>query len=252
MSKTLAYFVVGFQPVYINLLIIAAGSLHYFHPEIDILIIADEKMTDFCKERIPFARVVSHENSSSGIIASMNKMHLFNYDVSSYHKIIYIDCDMIIHGRIDSIIDNITTPNTLYAFADTDDFEQHNKIYWGLRNYTPDDILFFKTNNIRTFNAGMFAFLNTSEMKSHFDAINEMIRTNTLPFFFEQSFMNVYFNRRNLTNTTVINDSNYCMIRDYATAFNGKVVHFADFSLGGRKKFELMYNYVKHHIPFII
>ena len=67
---------------------------------------------------------------------------------------------------------------------------------------------FFAKNNIYPFNCGLFAFINTADMKKHFSNILDVIKTHTGIYYYEQSFMNVYFNRLNLTNLTVINPTN--------------------------------------------
>jgi hypothetical protein len=252
MSKTLAYFTFGFNSSYIDILKLAIKSLKYFHPEIDILIICDEKFIPLCSSTFPGIRIEKCTNSTSPEMASTHKLNIFDYDLSGYDKIMYIDSDMLLHGKIDSILDNITNPDLLYVYAESDDFNNHKTLWWSLNNYTPEQLEFFKTNNILVFNAGLFIFLNSDFMKTHFSNIRLFINSYRGPFFYEQSFMNVYFNLKNKTNTSVINTTNYAMMPKDNINYSNKIIHFAGSPGISGPKIARMTKYITRFMPFLL
>ena len=90
-------------------------------------------------------------------------------------------------------------------------------------------------------------------VKEHFDNILEMVRTHIGEFYYEQSFMNVYFNLRNLADIKVINKNNYTLgflpteyfplnMINYRYRYINRVVHFA-YNAGYSEKLKFMKKY---------
>lgn len=235
----LVYFTVGFNPDYINLLYLAIKSLRKRNTY-DVMIICDEALVEQCTEflkEFSNINIVSCENSTDAPNSSMKKVQIFKYDLSKYSKIIFIDSDVLIGRTLDYFFDGITE-NKLYACKEHDHMNFHSYKYHSLLNYTYDDLVFFSKNKIKVFNCGFFGFLNNSVMKEHFDNILEMVRTHTGEFYYEQSFMNVYFNLRNLADTKLINKNNYILgflpdefpilsMLNHKYRYKNRVVHFA-------------------------
>jgi len=232
----LVYYTVGYNSKYIDMLEISINSLRRYNT-IDILIIADTSMVSECTKRFKNVQIVACDDSISAMDSSMKKLQIFKYDISKYEKVLFIDSDIFVDINLDSIFSNITT-NKLYSYAEQgNDLSWHTQVYHSLLNYTPTDLAFFKDNKIYVLNAGIFGFLNTPIMKEHFDNILELIKnhTGTTNYWYEQSFMNVYFNLRNLTDLTVINNSNYIMNFDSvpikfswnSAKYRNKLVHFS-------------------------
>ena len=249
----LVYFTVGFNPEYINLLYLAVKSLRKRN-SVDVMVICDESFVEKCSESLKeFSNinVVSCENSTDAPNSSMKKLQIFKYDLSKYSKILFIDSDILIGRTLDYFFDGITE-NKLYVGEDKKfpGLNPHLMKYHSLLTYTYDDLVFFSKNNIKVFNCGFFGFLNNSVMKEHFDNILEMVRTHNGEFYYEQSFMNVYFNLRNLADTKIINKSNYTLgflreeyiilnMLNYRYRHKNKVVHFAYFP-GSQNKLHKM------------
>ena len=247
----LVYFTVGFNRKYITLLYLAIKSLRQRNL-IDVMIICDESLVEECSETLKeFSNIniVSCENSTDAPNSSMKKLQIFKYDLSKYSKILFIDSDILVGRKLDYFFDGIAE-NKLYAGAEHDDMNVHLLKYHSLLNYTKEQLDFFKKNNIKVFNCGFFGFLNNSVMKEHFDNILEMVRTHIGEFYYEQSFMNVYFNLRNLTDTNLINKSNYILgfynekiihidLPWKKQQYKNKVVHFA-YCSGASKKIKYM------------
>ena len=205
----LVYFTVGFNPDYIKLLYVAIKSLRKRN-SVDVMVICDqslvEKCADYLKE-FSNINIVPCENSTDAPNSSMKKLQIFNYNLSKYSKILFIDSDILIGTTLDCFFDGITQ-NKLYAGEEinstSNDINFHTRGTHSFLNYTNVALKFFAENKIKPFNCGFFGFLNNSVMKQHFSNIIEMIKSH-----YEQSFMNVYFNIRNLADTSVINIGNY-------------------------------------------
>jgi len=251
--NSLVYFTVGFNPDYIRLLYLAIKSLRKRNT-VDIMVICDESMVEKCSDSLKeFSNinVVPCENSTDAPNSSMKKLQIFKYDLSKYSTILFIDSDILIGRTLDYFFDGITE-NKLYA-GDEGVYTYinlHNFKFHSFLNYTDQELFFLRKNNIKAFNCGFFGFLNNSVMKEHFDNILEMVRTHVGEFYYEQSFMNVYFNLRNLTNTKLINKNNYILgfsveeytvlnMINYRYRYKNRVVHFAYFP-GSQNKLNKM------------
>jgi lipopolysaccharide biosynthesis glycosyltransferase len=256
----LVYFTVGFNPEYINLLYLAIKSLRKRN-SVDIMVICDESLVDNCSAALKeFSNIIIApcENSNDAPDSSMKKLQIFKYDLSKYSKILFIDSDVLIGTSLDCFFDGITQ-DKLYAGEEINNISKHINLhklkYHSFLNYTEDDISFLEKNKIKPFNCGFFGFMNNFVMKEHFDNILEMIKTHTGDFYYEQSFMNVYFNLRNLTDTSLINSNNYTLgfitedlpLLDfliYRKRRKNKVVHFA-YCRGFLNKLKCMNKYWK-------
>jgi lipopolysaccharide biosynthesis glycosyltransferase len=213
-------------------------TLRNYNPSIDVLIIADKMMEYECKKRFPTVQVVTCDDSISAMDSSMKKLQIFKYDISKYDKVLFIDSDILVFINLKNIFNRIKI-NNLYACAEhkTDLIFYHQQKYHSLLDYTEEQLTFLKDNNIHVFNAGLFGFLNTPDMKEHFDNVLDLIEKHkdNSNYWYEQSFMNVYFNLRNLTDLTVINDSNYILNFESAPVkfyhqslrYKNKILHFS-------------------------
>jgi alpha-N-acetylglucosamine transferase len=247
---------VGFNPQYIKLLYLAIKSLRKRNT-VDVMVICDESLIETCSEALKEfynINIVSCENSKDAPNSSMKKLQIFKYDLTKYSKILFIDSDVLIGRKLDEFFDGIIE-NKLYVGRDKPcpGINFHLMKYHSLLNYTYNDLVFFSKNKIKVFNCGFFGFLNNSVMKQHFDNILEMVRTHIGHFYYEQSFMNVYFNLRNLADTKLINNENYTLgfLEGESLYINlpwkkrqskNKVVHFA-YCTGFFEKIKYMNKY---------
>jgi lipopolysaccharide biosynthesis glycosyltransferase len=237
MSSNLVYFTVGFNLKYLEMLYLALKSLRKRNT-LDVLVICDEQFMEQCSEKLEeFSNltIVPCTNSTSAPDSSMKKLLIFNYDVLTYKKILFIDSDVLVGRNLDYFF-QLMFENKLYAGAEEFTDKIHESITHSLKTYSDKDLNFFRINAIYGFNCGFFGLLNNIEMRTHFTNILEMIRTHVGEYYYEQSFMNVYFNLRNLTDTKVMNESNYkfrffpekvIQTGIIAPFHKNKVVHFA-------------------------
>jgi lipopolysaccharide biosynthesis glycosyltransferase len=250
--NNLVYFTVGFNPEYIDMLYLAVKSLRIWD-SVDVIVICDESFIPRCAEALKeFSNIsiVSCPDSTSAQDSSMKKLLIFNYDLEKYAKILFIDSDVLIGRNLDYFFNSIFQ-SKLYAGAESHSPDIHTKINHSLKNYTVEQLHILEYNKIYAFNCGFFGFLNNAEMKEHFNNILQMIKDWKGEYYYEQSFMNVYFNLRNLSDTTAIDEKTY-KFRFYAEQIiensktipfhKNKVVHFA-WTAGAENKLFYMRKY---------
>jgi hypothetical protein len=178
----------------------------------------------------------------------MNKLKIFQYPaIDQYEKVMFLDSDVLAHTSLIPYFEKIVRPGYLYCYSESTNPEDNAMEYWSFNTYTAAEIARFVRENILPFNAGTFAFINCDAMKEHFNHILRMVSTHRGEFFYEQSFMNVYFNRINMTDRTVFTDDTYMMhnIPDTVEliAYPGKLIHFAGGPSEGDKKIVKMRKY---------
>lgn len=208
----LVYYTIGFNVKYLDLLYLSIKSLRNKNLQ-DVLIICDESIIDQCTEKLKEflnIKIVPCSDSISAMDSSMKKLLIFNYDISKYFKILFIDSDVLVNTNIERIFHGIND-NKLYAGVEHLKIIMHDTKYFSLGTYSSEDFKFFYDNKIYPFNCGLFGFITTIRMKEHFSNILEMVKNHTGHYWYEQSFMNVYFNKLNLADTKVINDTNYIL-----------------------------------------
>ena len=208
--KNLIYFTVGFNPEYINLTYWCIYSLLYQGlslENIDILIMCDQEYLQYVQAKLPsWIKIMITESNSTAVQCSMRKIEIFNYtDIHHYDKILYLDSDIIALKNIQIFFDKELDPNVLYVKAENVD---HRSEFHSLESYkyTNEQLEFFEKNNIKSFSCGHFLFKNSNNMKYHFNNVITLIKNYTGNYFYEQSFMNYYFNLNNLTNIEFLNN----------------------------------------------
>lgn len=243
--KTLVYYTVGCSRGYIDMLELSIGSLRKVYAG-DIGVLCDESMVYECQQRMSNVIFWSVPDSSTGCIASMNKLHIYDFiSVEDYDRVLYLDTDILVINPIETYFQKMNEEDKLYTYTETNNQDHHKEIYWSLQSYTQEDYAFFCTENILPFNAGTFGFVSTEEMKDNFTSIRDMIATHTGSYFYEQSFMNVYFNKRNKTLRHVFTPDNYIFFPQTGKLYNDAILlHFADASQTAFQKCERMRNYL--------
>ncbi len=192
------------------------------------------------------------EDSLTTMAASINKLRIYEYPfIKQYKNILFLDSDIIVTLDIHNILKTNLKDNLLYVYKEKDDLKEHSSMFWSLGTYTSSDHEYFKTHQIYPFNAGCFMFANTQAMEAHFRLILEWIKDYKGPFFYEQSFMNVYFNKRRLVDYSVITNENYLMFPDLSKMHDGKIIHFCGNPGNGSSKVVCMEKYVNDFLSFV-
>lgn len=248
--KDLIYYTVGYNKSYIDVLDLSIVSLRKSGYAGDIVVLCDETFLQDCKTKLDNTVLYkTFPDSKTPEQASINKLRIFEYEnIDKYDRVLFLDSDIIVHMNVDTLFNRITNPNLLYVYTESTRLELHNNLMWSLENYTDADNQYFRQNNIHVFNAGCFAFLRTSTMKDHFLQVQYLISQHTGRFFYEQSFMNVYFNRNNQTDRTLLTDDNYIFPPKNDRSHPNCLLHFAGDPGSGHTKFQRMKYYMTNYL----
>jgi hypothetical protein len=253
--RVLAYYTIGLNGAYCEAVRLAILSLRLFNPSFDVLVICDHQLLAACQaalSKITNIQYLPVTNSKTPEQASAHKLNVFDYPkVFDYDRVLYIDTDIVTHRCLDDQIASIVDKTKLYVYAEHTDPAFHRHRYWTLPNeYSNSTIDMFREKKINVFCAGFFAFIPSAEMKSHFTAIIARMKSHVGDFFYEQSFMNVYFNTRSLTDTSVFDSAVFQQGKPGGdTSSNeGKLVHLCGCH-PGETKVSLMTQYIRANIP---
>jgi lipopolysaccharide biosynthesis glycosyltransferase len=133
--------------------------------------------------------------------ASMRKLKIYDYkNIDQYKNILFLDLDIVVVGDLAKMFEERTVPNIFYTSTQRCSHDLHKSVYHRLIEYSNEELERFAKNDIFAFNAGQFFFKNTSTMRKHFENINKMVDNWEGEYFFEQSFLNCYFNVLGLSN----------------------------------------------------
>ena len=248
-QSQLVYYTVGYSPAYIDVLALSIRTLRASGYVGDVAVLCDESFLPRCKELLGTdLHYKTFPNSTSPEQASMNKLRIFELpDINRYDRVLFLDSDILVHTNVNAFFHRITTPGNLYVYTETTKQVDHTNLMWGLCSYTPLELAVFEMSAVHVFNAGCFAFVRDDAMKDHFLAIQYMITQHTGPFFYEQSFMNVYFNRNGKTDRTLFTDANYVFPKG-ERAYPGYLIHFAGDPGSGKTKFHRMTSYMRSYL----
>ncbi len=237
-QKILYYFTIGFDKTFVKCLELAIETLRRYSSQTIVALVDEDIDVD-----LPGVIVYKCKKSKTPEESSMRKLDIFNYPIIySFDKVLFIDSDIVTHCDIDSIVLKISDPEKLYVY--TEDFPGgHTHLYFSLCNYTSEQLASLK--DVGVFNAGLFGFIPSECMKKHFDGVKELIQKHTGKFYYEQSFMNVYFNLiPNSTDRNLFTDENYRMGHVKDQSYENKLIHFAGSGSGGTFKYNNMKKYV--------
>lgn len=150
-------------------------------------------------------------------------IRLFN-NFNNYDKIMYLDCDIIVQNDINKLFNEIKIEkNKLYApYEGTLDGK-----YWSLDLYTKKDFETLEKLKIHSFNSGTMIFKPNDQMKKHFENVKILARKYKGNHFYDQAFLNYYFNINKLSSTKYI--SNHVVLFPDITKYYPKktILHFA-------------------------
>jgi hypothetical protein len=247
--KTLVYYTVGYSATYIDVLALSLRSLRASGYVGDIAVLCDESFLPRCKELLePGILYATFPDAATPEQASMNKLRIYELPgIEQYERVLFLDSDILVHMNVNTLFRKITAPGILYVPTETTKQIDHTNVIWSLCSYTPIDLAVFQANNVHVFNAGCFAFVRCDAMNEHFLAVQYMMSQHTGDFFYEQSFLNVYFNRNGQTDRTLLTDENYVFPKG-DRAYPGYLVHFAGDPGSGKTKLQRMTAYMKAYL----
>lgn len=205
----------------------------------DMLVITDkatkpliENIRNMKKFRqVYYLLVPSDDNLSHALLDNLSHALLRKFDIAqfnmltSYDKVLYLDCDIIVQKDVNILFNKIALEkNKLYAMAEG----PLTGKYWSLNAYQPSNIERLEKAHVKAFNSGTFLFAPSHEMSNHFKAVKELALSYKGNHFYDQSFMNYYFNTKGLSVTLPLLARYIKLFPDQNTLYPTKVIlHFA-------------------------
>ena len=256
-GKNLIYYSVYFDNGYVELFELSLQTIIKKSniKNIDFLVITDLATQELIKKTEVYKKVNINfyitDTPADGIEASKNKCLIYNYEnIDNYSKILFLDTDIICIKDINNIFNKDIKSNIIYsARPKTATYSTHKSIYHGLSFYTEEDIQCLTDHKQLPFNAGQFLFINSKSMKKHFDNITFFMKNWPGEYFFEQSFMNVYFCRFKAVDFEGIDDNVALLntVVDIIHSITNKtcLIHFTAPPLDARKKLDFIKDYIK-------
>ena len=253
-SKNLIYFTLGLDEKFTRMVESCIWSILQNTKEVtfDVLIIHDPevKVDEFWKV---FPEIHFHflevEKAKDGVEASMNKLKVFSFPkIDEYEKVLFLDAD-IVFGKVDirDAFDELKMePKKFYSTVhDTCLTITHQTFFHTIRRYTEEEMQRFEEENLLPFNAGQFMFIVSNVMRKHFENILYLVSKWRKNYFFEQAFMNYYFNSNMISDTEQMKRyfSIYYIGKDHMsnlTLDKEKVVHYAGDPCDGSSKLDFL------------
>ncbi len=254
-KKNLIYFTVFGNADYVKLLEILLKTMNrHSYKKFELLFITDVHTMRMIEKIKELKKYSSHFHLVNGVKdavdASMQKIKIYEWpNISNYKNILFLDVDVIVIGNLKTIFESKKTRgNVFYSATHDSRNELHTSVYHSLAKYTDEQLKNFARKKISVFNAGQFFFRNTDSMKAHFDNINNFISSWRGRYFFEQGFMNHYFNLLEMADTKSF-EKQFCFVsinENQTKNLFGKsatVVHFMGNATNGEGKL----NFIKKH-----
>lgn len=251
-DRNLVYFTVNSDKDYLKMLRVCLRSIisnASSLKNIDFIVISDS-FWEYISLRDEFPEINLYfrqvKKPTDGIAASMNKLRIFELHPYSleYQKILFLDCDIVFNRDIQKIFNLELEDSKIYSAIHegchqaTINTKHHNLV-----KFNGEMLDCFKLNGITAFNAGQFLMLASPKMARHFQNINLIRELWQGDFFFEQSFMNTYFNYNFASDTKLLDDF-FCLFYIGDNAINSltldksKNVHYAGNPCDGSTKLE--------------
>lgn len=125
--------------------------------------------------------------------------------IKKYEKAMYIDYDCIVERDLVPLVlaKSKLKDGILYPYPEGID-AAHMQIFYGLQDYEEAELRKFREQGVAVFSCGVFMFRPTSAMEGHLSRVVDLARTSKVKHFYEQSFMNIYFNRKGLADTSIL------------------------------------------------
>lgn len=259
-EKNLVYFTINGDNKYLELFDYCLRSLikNNNRDDFDVLVICPVEYAEVIKGRNYDLNIYFHNVpfTDDGVRASMNKLLIHQWEgIINYRRVLFLDVDILCCGSLKAIFNTGINVDLFYSAIHDAHQRLHNLVFHKLVNYKEDKLKEFADNDIYAFNAGQFMFANSLRMQAHMYNVDWLSRAWPDKFFFEQSFLNHYFNWYGLSDTKYLSNviRFEAVQRNAPGMFKDKIpnpllIHFAGHACDAQKKME----FIEKHYPELI
>lgn len=205
-KKNLVFFTLDYNIDYIHLFLYCLRSIvnKDNSDAFDLLVICPVRFESLINEYIDaqcidlkgFNLMFHHvDESNDGVDASMNKLKIYQFEgIDVYGKVLFLDSDIIAKEPISELFNLELDANKIHSAIYKPHDYLHNNKYHSLVEYDLVKMNEFRDKGIYAFNAGQYLFVNSARMLHHMYNVDWLTRAWPAEYFFEQSFLNHYFN----------------------------------------------------------
>lgn len=267
-KKNLVYFTINYSLEYVDLFLYCLKSIvNKDEPDaFDLLVICPPAFEKIINELIHDRNIdlrgfnlLFHnvDEAKDGVEASMNKLKIYQFkNIIEYGKVLFLDVDILAKEPISELFNLELDPDILYSAIHNASDHLHNTKFHKLVDYDLAKMNEFRDKRIYAFNAGQFMFINSMKMMHHMYNVDWMTRAWPGEYFFEQAFMNHYFNWFCISNVHLLdNHVKFIAVHlwdkgDFAHQYrlSYSIIHFAGHACDAHKKIE----YIRHFHPDLI
>lgn len=261
-NKNLIYSCIFFNKSYIKLLKLLLLSYKLYKSEksnITYLIICNQEFNkDIFKifNDLSLDFVIWNLNIITEFEAACCRLNIFDFQhINNFEKILYLDCDILINNNIEKIFDLNLENNKLYVSDRC--IDKLEGCFGVEKKFSVYDIKII--NNLDTskgFCSGILFFTTGNIIKTFFKDTQELIKNykGTIPITWDQPFINVEANRRNLINFKLIdslclNAGSQGRTSGCLDNLNEVIIHFTE---GDRGIAECKFNRMKNYFDNLI
>lgn len=255
-EKNLIYFTLNYSLDYIDLFLYCIKSIvNKDSPDkFDLLVICPERFKCLINERgidLKGFNLLFHivPEADDGVEASMNKLKIYQWPhIVNYGKVLFLDVDILAKEPVGELFDLHLDPDKFYSAIHFASDHLHNTAYHKLVNYDLRKMNEFRDKGIYAFNAGQYLFVNSLRMLRHMHNVDWLARTWSSEYFFEQSFLNHYFNWFAISDVHLLDRYvKFVAVHlwDAANSIHGyklsySIIHFAGHACDARKKLDFI------------
>lgn len=137
--------------------------------------------------------------------ASLRHLDLFQYqEALLYKKVLHIRPEVLVMRSLDILFQKKIESGLIYSYCESDGYD-HNTPWYGLMNYSQENLVYFKTNYIKTWTSSVYMMVPDEKAKYHFTKIRELAdRYIGKRVYNDTCYMNFYYNMQKLSNTKLL------------------------------------------------
>ena len=247
-KRHLVYYTHGYSEDYNNAIKLSIHTLQTstLPAPIDIAVLCDTRMAGEMRQ-IKGVDMYEMPDSPTPEAASMNKLRVFDVipNIADYESILFIDSDILVYADVMEILRGLTRDDVLYVPTESTEMSRHQMFCWSHGDYTEDELVMFEREGVHVFNCGCFGFRPSKHIRRHFTNILEAVGSHEGKFYYEQSFMNAYFNRiaGSTDRSIIVRDTNYVMFPTKGNDYGNTMIHFCGGAGNGKEKAVNMADY---------